>query len=143
MQIALVPCGQANLGIRFLEGGILVLYTSKKLSRAVTRDASSKATPLHRSRQSTNNIKLAALIEWRVWAQIVAEENLARPRDLLFGIEEHFFPLRDPPAGARNRKQHREHGDRETHRLVDQPGIKIHVGIELAGDEIIVLEGDT
>src|SRR5688572_7014720 len=71
-----------------------------------------------------------------------ADVDLLRPRDLLLRVEEHLFPLRDPAAGARNREQHREHGDREAHRLVDEAGIEVDVRVELARDEILVLERD-
>ena len=71
-----------------------------------------------------------------------AQINLARARNFLLGIEQHFFPLRDPAGGARNGEEHREHGHREAHGLVDQAGIEIHVGIELARDEVFVFEGD-
>ena len=39
--------------------------------------------------------------------------ELARAADALFGILDHFLPLRDPADRARNCKQHREHIDRE------------------------------
>src|SRR5437660_8266669 len=73
---------------------------------------------------------------------VVAEINLAGSRDFLLGVEEHFFPLRNPAGSARDGEKYREHGHRETHRLINQAGIKVHVGIELALDEVIVLEGD-
>src|SRR3546814_16841543 len=43
---------------------------------------------------------------------------------------------------ARDREQDGEHARRETHGLQDDAGIEIHVGIQLALDEIIVLQRD-
>src|SRR4051812_19994893 len=56
--------------------------------------------------------------------QIIAfrwtDVDLAWPGNLLFGIGEHLFPLRDPAGRSRDGKQHREDRYREPHRLVDQ-----------------------
>src|SRR5688572_32437325 len=46
------------------------------------------------------------------------------PRSTLFPYttlfrSQHLFPLRDPARRPRNREQHREHVDREAHRLVE------------------------
>src|ERR1700723_232856 len=46
----------------------------------------------------------AAMIDRDIAAQIVAQVYLTRPRDLLFGIEQHLLPLRDPSRSSRNRK---------------------------------------
>src|SRR5215467_1093760 len=85
---------------------------------------------------------LSALLDGNVSARIVTQINLARTRDFLFGIEQHFLPLRDPAGSARNREQNRKHGHGKAHRLIDQSRIEIHVGIELALDEVFVLESD-
>src|SRR5437762_6404149 len=68
--------------------------------------------------------------------------DLPRPRDFLLRVEQHLFPLRNPAGGARNGEQHGKHFDGEPHRLVDETGIEIDVRIELARDEILVLQGD-
>src|SRR5713226_8425804 len=85
---------------------------------------------------------LAALFDRNVMTRVMAEVDLAWPRNFLLVIEEHLFPLGDPTGSARNREQDRKHGHRETHRLINEAGIEIHVGIEFAFDEVIVLEGD-
>src|SRR5712692_2718236 len=85
---------------------------------------------------------LAALLDRHVMARVVAEVDLAGAGNLLLGVEEHFFPLRNPPGSAWNREQHREHRHRETHRLVDEAGVEVHIGIELALYEVFVFEGD-
>src|SRR5580700_6050520 len=106
---------------------------------------SDQAVELCQSRGNTKafeRLPSASLFEWLVRAQVVAEVYLARARDFLLGVEQHLFPLGDPAAGAGDGEQYGEHRYRETHRLVDQAGIKIDVGIELAGDEVVVLEGD-
>src|SRR5437016_1895112 len=71
-----------------------------------------------------------------------ADIELARPGDLLLGVVDHLLPLRQPARGPGDRKEHGEHLDREAHRLVDQAGVEVDVGIELAGDEVLVLERD-
>ena len=46
--------------------------------------------------------------------------NLSRAgRFFTIFVLEQFDPLRQPARGTRNRKQHRKHIDRETHRLVN------------------------
>src|SRR5690606_7409310 len=45
-------------------------------------------------------------------------------------------------GGPRNREQHGEHVDGETHRLVDQTGVEVDVRVELAIDEVRVGERD-
>src|SRR5260370_2503541 len=84
-----------------------------------------------------------ALIYDHVGAVLVTDVDLARARDFLFGIEQHLFPLSDPSAGTRNGEEHGEHGDGEAHGLIDQAGIEIDIGIELAADEVFVLQGDS
>src|SRR5437879_315028 len=86
---------------------------------------------------------LAALIDRNVMPRVVAKVDLAGPRNFLLGIEEHLFPLCDPAGSARNREQHGKHGHRETHRLINQAGVEIHVGIQLALDEVFIFEGDS
>src|SRR5712692_816458 len=85
---------------------------------------------------------LAALFDRNVMTRVMAEVDLAWPRNFLLVIEEHLFPLGDPPGSARNREQDRKHGHREAHRLINEAGVEIHVGIKLALDEVIVFESD-
>src|SRR5437867_1588457 len=68
--------------------------------------------------------------------------DLPRAGDLLVLVLQHLVPLGQPAGGARDREQHREHVHREPHGLVDQPGVEVDVGVELALDEVLVLEGD-
>src|SRR5258708_38774575 len=85
---------------------------------------------------------LVPLIDRNVMTRVVPEIDLARACDFLLGVEEHLFPLRDPTGSARNREQDGKHGHWETHRLINETGVEIHVGIELALDEVFVFEGD-
>src|SRR5260370_13542355 len=71
---------------------------------------------------------LTALIDRNVMASVMAEVDLAGASNLLLGVEEHFFPMRDPPGSAWNREQDRKHRHRETHRLINEPGIEIALG---------------
>src|SRR5688572_10183634 len=63
--------------------------------------------------------------------------KLLRARDLRVGVEQHLYPLRDPAHRAGDREQHREHLDREAHRLVDEVRVEVYVRIELAADEVL------
>src|SRR5260370_3711591 len=87
-------------------------------------------------------LRLIPLIDGNVMTRVVPEIDLPRARNFLLGVQEHLFPLRDPAGSARNREQNGKHGHRETHRLIDEAGVEIHVGIELALDEVVVLESD-
>src|SRR5581483_4191225 len=83
------------------------------------------------------------LLNWHVMTQLLADVHLARSCDGLFGVAHHLRPLRHPSRSPRNREQDREHRHRESHRLVDDSGIEVHVRIELVGDEVLVLERDS
>src|SRR5690348_9797506 len=84
--------------------------------------------------------RLSALVDGNVVPRVVAQINLARTSNFLLWIQKHLFPLRNPAGSARNGEQNREHGHREAHRLVDQARIEIHVGVELALDEVFVFQ---
>src|SRR5262249_15859732 len=85
---------------------------------------------------------LTSLVASHVVARPGPRVNLSRPRDLLLRIEQHLFPLRDPAGGTRDREEHREKLDRKAHRLIDQARVEVHVGVQLPGDEVLVLESD-
>src|ERR1041385_473317 len=69
-------------------------------------------------------------------------EELARPADLVLRIGDHLLPLRDPADGAREREDAGEHRHRDAEGALHDAGIEVDVGIELARDEIVVLERD-
>src|SRR3990172_7805419 len=73
-------------------------------------------------------------------ALAMARVKLARASDLLLRIRNHLGPLRDPADGAREGEDRREHADRNAERLVNDARIEIHVGVEFAAHEILVLE---
>src|SRR3989338_2681350 len=77
-----------------------------------------------------------------VVADAVAGVDLPGPGDLLLGVGEHLVPLGDPPRRPPDREEHGEHLDGKLHRLVDQPGVEVHVRVEFPLDEILVIEGD-
>src|SRR6266481_2005942 len=68
--------------------------------------------------------------------------ELARPADLVLGIGDHLLPLRDPAHSAREREDAGEHRHRDAQRALHDAGVEVDVGIELAAEEIIVLERD-
>src|SRR5438105_4073111 len=83
----------------------------------------------------------AALADGHVLARGHADVQLARPRDSRVLLEQ-LLPVRQPTRRARNGEQHREHVDREAHRLVDETRIEVDVRVELAADEVLVGERD-
>src|SRR3974390_3501697 len=68
--------------------------------------------------------------------------ELARAADLVLGIGNHLLPLRDPADRAREREDAGEHRHRDAERALHDAGIEIDVRVELAADEILVLERD-
>jgi len=72
----------------------------------------------------------------------VAGIHLPRSGNLLFRLGQHLVPLRQPSGRARNGEHDGEHLRTETHRLVDDSGVEVHVGIQFALDEVIVFQGD-
>src|SRR5713226_1702786 len=71
-----------------------------------------------------------------------ADVDLARPGNLLLRVLDHLLPLGKPAGGPGDREEDGEHLDRESHRLVDQPGVEVDVRVELARHEVVVLERD-
>src|SRR6267378_7879175 len=104
----------------------------ERLSRACRGGEFSKRIPC----------ALTALVDRNVMARVMPQIDLARAGNFLLGIQEHLFPLRDPAGSAGNGEEDGKHGHRETHRLINEAGVEVHVGVELALDEVIVLEGD-
>src|SRR5438105_14350546 len=68
--------------------------------------------------------------------------ELPRPADLVFGIGDHFLPLRDPADGAREREDAGEHRHRDAERALHDAGIEIHIRVQFPADKIVVLERD-
>src|SRR5882762_5983062 len=68
--------------------------------------------------------------------------ELSRPPDLLLRVADHLVPLRDPADGPGERKDAGEHAVGDAQRALHDAGVEIHIGIELALDEIVVLDGD-
>jgi hypothetical protein len=68
---------------------------------------------------------------------------LSWPSDPLIGIFEHFDPLAEPTDNARNGEHHREAGCWHSDRLVDDSGVEVDIGIELAIDEVLVFKSSS
>src|ERR1700722_3387865 len=86
-------------------------------------------TPQLRAWRLSRSHQRRALGHGNELAHLVPQIDLTRARDLLLGIVDQLLPLRQPSHGTGNRKEHGEHFRLETDRLVDDPRIKIHVGI--------------
>ena len=68
--------------------------------------------------------------------------QLPRPADAHVRIGDHLLPVRHPADGAGDREHHREHRARNAERAVDDARVEIDVRVELARDEVLVLERD-
>src|SRR6185312_9020152 len=77
---------------------------------------------------------------WDIGALDRAGIELPRPANALRRILDHLFPLGDPPDGAGDGEQHREHVGREAERLQGDAGIEVDVGVELLLDAIVFVE---
>src|SRR5690606_18893715 len=76
-----------------------------------------------------------------VVAGLRGDVQLAGTADLGGRGVDHLAPLGDPAGQPADREQDGEHVGREAHRLVDQAGVEVDVRVELALDEVVVLEG--
>src|SRR5947199_1858137 len=85
---------------------------------------------------------LTALIDRNIVAGIVSEVNLPGPGNFLLGIQKHLFPLRDPPGSPRNREKNGENGHWEAHRLINEAGIEINVGVECPINKVIIIQNN-
>src|SRR6266581_2347645 len=84
----------------------------------------------------------SSLLDRDVGTLLVTTVNLSWARNFLLRVKQHLLPLGHPSGCAGDGEQYREHRYREAHRLVDQPGVEVHVGIKLAADEIVLLQGN-
>src|SRR5690606_6310727 len=82
----------------------------------------------------------SALVHRHVVARSGTGVDLARTADLGFRIGLLLQPMADPTGGTGNGEHHREHLGRNVQRLVDDARVKIDVRVQLALDEVLVLE---
>src|SRR5687768_7963433 len=68
--------------------------------------------------------------------------QLARPPDLVLRVGDHLLPLRDPAHRAGEREDAGEHRHRDAQRALHDAGVEVDVRIQLAADEVIVLQRD-
>src|SRR5260370_1769882 len=122
--------------------GVFDTWAIQPLHKITIRDGVGLSRASRRKYSKCIRCLLISLTDRNVMTRVVPEIDLAGARNLLLGVEEHLFPLRDPTGSARNREEHGEHGHRKTHRLINQAGVKVHVGIELALHEVFVFESD-
>src|SRR5665647_2306695 len=66
--------------------------------------------------------------------------ELAWAGDLELGVLDHLVPLGDPARQPPEGEHNREHLGGEAQRPVDQPGVEIHVRVQLALDEVLIRE---
>src|SRR6202140_5364409 len=86
--------------------------------------------------------RLLALVRLNVVAMGHAGIKLARAAERLLRSLDHLAPLADPSDGADDRKQYGEHPGRKTHRLQCDARIETDIRIELAVDEILIVQRD-
>src|SRR3982750_3966116 len=82
------------------------------------------------------------LVDGLHFAPDLALVELAWTADLVLGVRDHLLPLCDPAHGAREREDAREHRHRDAERALHDARIEVDVRVELAADEIVVLERD-
>ncbi len=75
-----------------------------------------------------------------VGAAGAARVDLPRPHDAEILPVIHLAPVGEPPGGAADGEQHREHVIGDPRGAKDEPGVEIHVGVEVARDEVVVVE---
>lgn len=80
------------------------------------------------------------LLNGNVLSFLPACIDLPGTTDPGIGIVDHFFPVGNPARHAADGKEYGKHVDGETQGHVDETTIEINVGIELATDEVFILE---
>jgi hypothetical protein len=68
----------------------------------------------------------------------LADVDLSGPADLGVRIVDHFAPVPDPAGEPTDGEEHGEHAEREADRLVDDPGVEVHVGVKPTLDEVVI-----
>ena len=71
----------------------------------------------------------------------LAYVNLARTVDLGIRVVVHFLPVGDPAGEAPDGEHHGKHVRRDAHGAVEDARVEVYVRVELARDEVVVLEG--
>ena len=71
----------------------------------------------------------------------LAGVNLARTVDLGIRIVVHFLPVGNPAGESSDGEHHGKHVRRDAHGAVEDARIEVHVRVELAFDEVVVLQG--
>src|SRR5450631_1665035 len=69
-----------------------------------------------------------------------AHVQLTRAGNLQIWVLDHLAPLGDPARQPPEGEQDGEHLGGESHGPVDQPGVEVHVRVQLALDEVVVRE---
>ena len=67
--------------------------------------------------------------------------NLARTVNLALRIVVHFLPVGNPAGETSDGEHHGKHVRRDAHGAVENARVEVHVRVELALDEVVVLEG--
>src|SRR5688572_18633967 len=87
-------------------------------------------------------IALLTLLHRNVRSLGRAGVDLTRPVDALSAGDVNFAPVRDPARQASDREHHGEHVRRDAERAHDDSAVVVDVRVELAPDEILVVERD-
>src|ERR1700678_4030024 len=81
---------------------------------------------------ATRRSKYAASLDCSVVLRRGTGVQLTRPADLHLGIGHHLLPVCNPACRAGDGEHDGEHGARNSQSAVDDSGIEVDVGIELA-----------
>src|SRR5690606_5425410 len=99
-----------------------------------------KGTPRDAGRSCSTAWRGSALAGGLVVAHRRAGVDLARTADLGFRIDLLLQPVRHPAGGAADGEHDGEHLGRDLQRLVDDAAVEVDVRVQLALDEVLVLQ---
>src|SRR5262245_50296041 len=91
------------------------------------------------ARKTSLSRLLLAVFERHQRAVRRAGVDLTRTANALLGIFVHLDPVGNPAGEAAHGEEHSEHANRDPEGAVDDTGVEIDVGIELALDEIRIV----
>jgi hypothetical protein len=107
----------------------------------IRRKAEPRFVPISGVQPALRMEDSALTVGWPVPGRL-ANVQLLRTAQLRRPILVHLAPVGDPTRKTADGEQHSEHPRGEAHGLVDNTGIEIHVGVQLAIDEIVVCQRD-
>lgn len=84
---------------------------------------------------------LTSVVDGEPRTRFIARVNLAWAINFRLRIIVHFFPVGNPTGKTSDGKHHREHVCGNSHRVIKNARIEIHIRIEFPFDKVVVFEG--